>query len=255
MAGDFADPTFCQVERQDRKQEAPFDPAGWQGVQAVFFDAAGTLIHLPRGVGFHYAKIAETAGWNIDPATLDSCFLQAWRRAAPPLPSRAPRADDDRSWWCALVENVLDLASAPMGLDRDRYFAAVYEEFVQPGVWTLEPEAPSILAELQRYFTLGIVSNFDARLRSILRDLDVLHFFQHVIISSEVGADKPHPWIFNAALLAAKCSPAQALLVGDDPHSDVAGAKDAGWHSFHFKPPHSTLRQMADMLIASRSGS
>ncbi len=31
-------------------------------LKTIFFDAAGTLIHLPKSVGYHYALVGET-GW------------------------------------------------------------------------------------------------------------------------------------------------------------------------------------------------
>src|SRR5207245_10710905 len=46
--------------------------------KAIFFDAAGTLFHLPRGVGYHYALVGENIGLKLDSRKLDRAFNAAW---------------------------------------------------------------------------------------------------------------------------------------------------------------------------------
>lgn len=165
-------------------------------VKVIFFDATGTLIHLPRGVGFHYAGVAARFGWKADADSVGRAFRALWSEMPPPEITRAPKVDDDRSWWRALVERVLDVTGAPGDFDREGYFAAVYDEFAQPGVWALYPETIDVLDALAARFQLNVLSNFDRRLRTVLDHLGVCDRFEHLIISSEAGADKPDPWIF-----------------------------------------------------------
>src|SRR5437764_6273207 len=127
----------------------------------IFFDAAGTLIHLPRGVGSHYREVAMRHGFDPEEARLTQAFREAFRTLPPPLTSRLPRPDDDRGWWRTLVHRVVKEAGAPAAFDRDRYFAALYEEFTKPGVWELYPEAREVLGQLTGRYRLGIISNFD----------------------------------------------------------------------------------------------
>ena len=49
-----------------------------------------------------------------------------------------------------------------------------------------------------------------------------------VVTSAAVGARKPDPAMFEAALEIAGCSADEALHVGDTPAEDVAGAQAAG---------------------------
>ena len=51
--------------------------------KVIFFDAAGTLMFLPRPVGAHYAEVASACGLRLDAAALDRGFHQAWK-AMPP---------------------------------------------------------------------------------------------------------------------------------------------------------------------------
>ena len=54
-------------------------------LKVIFFDAAGTLFRLPRGVGWHYRAVAERHGCAIDGDTLQRAFGAVWKA----MPSRA----------------------------------------------------------------------------------------------------------------------------------------------------------------------
>jgi len=216
--------------------------------KTIFFDAAGTLLHLPRGVGFHYALVARRHGVEWDERTLDRAFHLAWRAMPPPAASRAPRADDDRGWWRELVGRVLDSVAPNESFDRDAYFAALYRHFAEPGVWELYPEVKDVLGELRRRYQLGIVSNFDGRLRTLLSQFAILDYFEVFAISSEVGADKPDPFIFEQALKRAGISATEAVHAGDDPLDDWQGAAAAGIRCFQLERPKNSLLDLPEYL-------
>ena len=68
----------------------PTDP------EVIFFDAAGTLIHLPRSVGEHYRNVALHFGISPDATALDRAFRAAWKAAPERTTTVGPRPDDDR---------------------------------------------------------------------------------------------------------------------------------------------------------------
>lgn len=216
-------------------------------VKVVFFDAAGTLFYLPHGVGHHYAIIAARIGFLLDADKADLAFRRAWKDMPPPTPSRAPRPDDNRGWWRAVVDRVLDRCAVG-DADREAYFSALYSHFAGPGVWELFPEARAVLETAQRHHRLAVISNFDGRLRPILRDLEIDGFFDDVLVSSEVGVDKPDPAIFSEALRRMEVDPIEALHVGDDPVADWAGAEAAGMHVFRLARPGNSLAGVLDLI-------
>src|SRR5215472_16175671 len=153
--------------------------------KAIFFDAAGTLLYLPRGVGYHYALVASELGLKWDSRELDRAFNHAWNAMPPRQPIDRPREDDDKDWWRQLVDLVLnEVAPSLNELDRDNFFEIVYEHFAEAGVWELYPEVLEVLENLHSRCQLAVISNFDGRLCMILEQLGVSKFFSHVFISS-----------------------------------------------------------------------
>src|ERR1700742_3709812 len=133
-------------------------------LKAIFFDAAGTLIHLPTGVGYHYAIVGKSVGLELDEHALGASFISVWKRMPLRPATGEPREDDDKGWWRDLVERVLDqVAPAMKDLDRDNFFELAYEHFAEPGVWDLYPEVGTVLDALGGRFELSVISNFDGR--------------------------------------------------------------------------------------------
>ncbi len=218
-------------------------------LRVIFFDAAGTLFHLPRGVGYHYALVAGRMGLPLEAAAVDRAFAFAWREMPARPAIRVPRPDDDKGWWRELVDRVFDrVAPETAALDRDAFFEVAYEHFAEAGVWELFPEVYEVLEQLQPRYELGVISNFDGRLRMVLEHLGVSRFFRDVVISSEVGADKPDPFIFRRALELNGCSPTEALYVGDDPAKDWEGAAAVGMRVLRLQRPENSLRNLLPEL-------
>jgi putative hydrolase of the HAD superfamily len=198
--------------------------------RAVFFDAAGTLFTVRGSVGAIYAHTLARHGARISSETLEVRFQRAFGRVPPPIfpgadPFDVPRLE--RAWWRALVAEVLAPA-APF--ERfDACFEELYALFATARGWELAPGARAILDHLcAEGRTLGIISNFDSRLRRVLRHLGVAPYFRSVTLATEVGVAKPDPDLFRTALRRHGLGAGEALYVGDNPAQDVVGALAAG---------------------------
>ena len=214
-------------------------------MKGIFFDAAGTLIHLPKSVGHHYALVGKRVGLALDAAALDRAFTECWKK----MPTRpaidGPREDDDKGWWLRLVDRVIDrVAPSTSELDRDAFFEVAYAHFAEAGAWELYPDVIDVLETLQPRFDLAVVSNFDGRLRMILEHLGVSKYFSHVFLSSELGADKPDPLIYQRALKLSRFASDETLHAGDDPVRDWQGAEAAGLSVFRLERPRNSLRDL-----------
>ena len=214
-------------------------------IKAIFFDAAGTLIHLPKSVGHHYALVGKRVGLALEAAALDRAFTACWKQMPARPAIEGPREDDDKGWWRELVDQVIDqVAPRTSELDRDAFFEVAYSHFAEAGVWELYPEVIEVLEALRPRFDLAVISNFDGRLRMILEHLGVSKFFSHVFLSSELGADKPDAEIYRRALKLSAVAPNETLHVGDDPVRDWEAARSAGLNVFQLERPKNSLRDL-----------
>ncbi len=105
----------------------------------------------------------------------------------------------------------------------------LYRTFSDPANYVLYDDVLETLEEVERMgIRIGLISNFEAWLEGLLERLGVLGFFRHLVISGQVGTEKPGRRIFEMALEDAGVEPGQALHVGDSIPSDVEGARAAG---------------------------
>jgi len=211
--------------------------------KVVFFDVGGTLIRPAREIGCYYSEMAAHYGVQTDAALLTEGFRQAWQDMKNRDPVAGPRVLDDKGWWKSLVRLSWSRAGLPEAFPFDDYFEELYRWFERPEVWRIFPEVEECLAELRvRGYRLGILSNWDRRLRTILSGLELSGFFEDMIISSEVGVEKPHPRIFDIARQRFQIKSSEAILIGDEPAFDGAGAISAGWTHVVLKRPEIDLR-------------
>ncbi|MDX2273203.1 MAG: HAD-IA family hydrolase [Cyanobacteriota bacterium] len=211
-------------------------------IQAIFFDAVGTLFDVKGSVGHIYAQAALGYGVRMDPQPLNRAFYRVFQSAKPmafPNPNPATLDQEERRWWQQIVEATLtemgiDLSAASEGDSSgfpnfSNYFREVYDLFATADPWQLYPETIEVLQHLRSQgIPLGVISNFDSRLLPVLQRLGLRDFFSHVIISTQVGSAKPEQQVFEKALQAFQIQPEAALHVGDSHSQDYQGAKQAG---------------------------
>ena len=198
-------------------------------IRAVFFDAGGTLLRPWPSVGAVYAAVATRHGMPASAETMNREFRRVWKildAERTPGGLTVSRMD----WWRRLVFAIFDSA----GLDgdpsvREDCFQDLHETFTRAEAWRIFPDVADTLRELRaRKLHVGVVSNWDARLPSLLEDLGLAAQVDSITVSHEVGAEKPDGRIFLAALQAAGVDPAEAWHVGDSVSDDLEGAAAAG---------------------------
>lgn len=233
-------------------------------IQVVFFDAAGTLFHVKGSVADIYIRHAERFGVKNTPqmqASVATAFKRAFHEAPPPV-FAATNSEDikrcERLWWFDIVHNVFYRVGMFEGFDE--YFDDVFHAFERSTYWELYPETLSVLKGLKENgFELGIVSNFDSRLFSVLRGLGLADWFDTVTISSLAHAAKPAPRIFQVAMEKHAIDPKEAVHIGDSVYDDLLGARQAGLHGILIDregqedvadvvPPPLVIRHLEELL-------
>ncbi len=61
-------------------------------------------------------------------------------------------------------------------------------------------------------------------------------FFQHIITSDKIGVNKPDPKIFIEAMRLAGAKKETSLMIGDNLHADILGARRVGIDQVFFNP-------------------
>ena len=182
-------------------------------IEAVTFDAGGTLIDPWPSVGAVYASVARDFGLDCCPDTITAQFASAWKRRTP---FRYTREE-----WAEVVRHSFH----GQGHVSPALFNAIYDRFAEPDTWLIYSDVIPTLQALEKLgVKLAVISNWDNRLRFLLNKLGLATYFQHIVVSSEIDAHKPDPRIFlhTAELLNV---PAEKILhVGDTPGEDIAGA-------------------------------
>ena len=200
---------------------------------ALFFDFDDTL-HDFHGAYIEalehaVAPVAARARPPLAPGELARRCLLPWARAWEHTMVGRPDAE---ALWRERSAAVLEQA----GLRPDATLARGVRE-----TYLTEMEArlrlfPDALPALHRARAvvgpdgaLGLLTNGPGGVqRARLRALGLLERFAPVVISDEVGCSKPDPAFFAIALRAAAVRPQRAVLIGDNPATDVAGAGRSG---------------------------
>jgi putative hydrolase of the HAD superfamily len=112
------------------------------------------------------------------------------------------------------------------------------------------PGAKETLTQLKERYRLGLITNGATEIqRQKVERLDLASFCATIHIAEESGCSKPDPRIFRRAMGALEASPAESLMVGDRPETDIIGARNCGmrtawipmdergpWPYPHFEP-------------------
>lgn len=208
-----------------------------QRPQVIFLDAVGTLFGVKGSVGQAYGEIAQKFGVYVSAKTINQAFLQSFKAASPPVfPTtqleKIPEAEFQ--WWEAIARSTFHkIGVVDQFSDFSAFFAELYYYFATEKPWFVYPDVYPALEQWQSLgVELGIVSNFDSRIYSVLQFLDLEPFFTSITISTEVGAAKPDAKIFAAALAKHNCVPEFAWHIGDSRREDYDGATTAGLNAF-----------------------
>lgn len=97
-------------------------------------------------------------------------------------------------------------------------------------ICTLLPGAKELMEALQGKAKMGIITNGFTELQAIrLERTGMSDYFEHVVISEQVGIAKPDLGIFEYAMtqMGNPCK-TRVLMVGDNLHSDILGGNNFG---------------------------
>lgn len=189
------------------------------GIRTIIFDIGRVLVRVDVG----RAKAGLAKGLSLSPEELWSAI------------ERDPRWSDWQEGRMSPRDWYLNLSSR-LGIALDfEQFAAVWNSTLDP-----EPILPIPLFEsLSKHYRLGLLSNTDpihvAKLESTY---EFFRFFPAAVrtYSCAIGASKPSPIIYQAALKACKTRAQEAVYI-DDILAYVEAARRLGMSGIQFQSP------------------
>jgi 2-haloalkanoic acid dehalogenase type II len=195
-------------------------------IYAVLFDAYETLFapsthQLPLREQLRL-RLAQD-GVAVTPGAAEQAIAQEVKLYRQRFPHVRGIAELTELQYAAADLVLHQLGNPPVSRERMReHLLAIFEFVVYPDV---KPVLPQLRAAGKR---LGVVSNFNDTLDYHLERLDLRRWFDVVVSSAQVGATKPSPIIFLAAVERLGAQPSTVVFVGDSLTDDVYGAQACG---------------------------
>lgn len=128
----------------------------------------------------------------------------------------------------------LDLGLSPdviPGQFEDDYVA------ICPTKTNLFEGAHETLQYLQAKYTMHLITNGFKESQDLkIRGAGIGRYFNQVIVSEDVGVNKPDPAIFRHALDVAGAEKETSIMIGDSLEADVMGALNFGMDAVYFNP-------------------
>jgi len=202
------------------------------GVRAVLFDAGNTLIYVDPE---RTASMLAEAGAATDVAAVRDAELRA-RRRLHELIAEGHVGTEPEVW-----REYFGTLFRAAGVPEDRMEQAgrlLRETHAHDHLWThVEDGTTQALDALAAAgYRLGVISNADGRVESVLERVGLRPHFEFVIDSEVVGAEKPDPRIFREACRLLELDASACLYVGDLYPVDYLGATRAGMEAVLLDP-------------------
>lgn len=202
-------------------------------IRAVLFDAGATLLHPSPPVEEVYARELAADGTRFSGEALAEALAAAWSEVhAEGGPNRYGGVRGEADFWRAFLNRVRGRLDG--GVVSPSAFARLAAHFHDPDAWAVYPDVAETLDALAaRGLALGIVSNWDSYLPSLLDALGLSPRFATVAVSAIEETGKPDPEIFRRACARLGFAPEVCLHVGDSIREDYDGARAAGLSALH----------------------
>ncbi|CAJ0917944.1 unnamed protein product, partial [Mesorhabditis belari] len=141
---------------------------GFVDIQVISFDVMNTILTLREPPHIVYARFARQYGFSPDESKMKAAFPIAFSSFADEFPAFGHKTIGAMEWWGKTEWKIVDEETIPI-LERLRL----------KGIHT------------------AVISNFDFRLKKLLDDFHLSSLLELVVLSGEVGIEKPNSRIFE----------------------------------------------------------
>ncbi|HEV2733037.1 MAG TPA: HAD family hydrolase [Terriglobales bacterium] len=193
-------------------------------LKAVFFDVGNTLLFPDR-----VKILAPLHERKISPLLELLRALECQTKIE--FDAMVERGSADHGFWFLFYSHLMD----ELGIEGDGLRDLLIEATRISANWCdLRPGTREILQRLGKQYRMGVISNADGKIASVLEHCGIADCFQTITDSGLIGYEKPRAEIFQAALREMDARPEESLYVGDVYSLDYLGATRVGMQAMLF---------------------
>ncbi|MBE6762082.1 MAG: HAD family hydrolase [Ruminococcaceae bacterium] len=197
--------------------------------KAIFFDRDGTITYFCKEKEIW--RDNQISKWSGEPFELSyEKMMTLFNLASKGKKPWYKTLEDERNFFKRYYRYLL----IEEGIEQDVEERAemLFNELWCNGDRKLFPETIEVLEYFKsKGYKMGVISDTSPSLEYTLQQLGIAKYFTSFTASSLVGAGKPSPIIFNAALTAQGVTAEESIYV-DDYKPEADGAREQGFTSF-----------------------
>jgi len=197
-------------------------------IKAVFFDWMNTLTHAEPDRHEQFCQIGRELGIELSPQKVIRGIYAAGTRLPAGVPFRWKESEDPEVF-IRYIEIILTEAGVKLPRDTVLEILRKINQSARKETYVLYDDVlPTLKTLKKRGLIVGLITSLTKDMNLICRNLGLAPYLDFVVTSEEVGANKPEPPIFLAALDRAGVNASEAVYVGDQYETDVVGARGVG---------------------------
>src|SRR2546422_7811566 len=205
-------------------------------IRALLFDVNGTLIDIETDEGLEeiYRAIGHFLtyqGISLHRWEVRDLYFQIMQQQREGSSETFAEWDAIEVWREFLHNNANDYTRALPSEKREQLplFLAELHRGIARKRLRPYPQVQETLDLLRSHYRLAVVSDAQSAYAvPELRSVELLDFFDPIIVSGDYGYRKPDARLFQKALDALHLHPEQALFIGNDFYHDIFGAQQVG---------------------------
>lgn len=228
-------------------------------IKAITFDFWNTLYKGPADKRVFvqragdFSKVLEEKGLQFSMEKITQAFRNGWQKAF-----YYQKAYGEDMGPRGHVRHIMEELGVPREEELEEKAYKAYTMTLLRIPPEINDDVLETLPLLTDKYKLAVICNTGATPGEILREImkkdGIFSFFNFLVFSDEVGFAKPNTRIFRYTLEHLDIENSQAAHIGDDPITDVIGAKRSGMKAVWLAPGQSWTVPEADYHLATVKG-
>lgn len=209
----------------------------FQPFKLITFDITGTLLKYRSSPAVEYLNILKKHDIEVKLSVLDDLINKNWAFMTTMHPNFGLKTGMGwENYWRTYAYNVYSKAFQIENITDNIPLQIIIDDLMMTystgETFKIQNGAIELLEYLKKeQIPLGIITNYDPRIKLMIQNLGLFHYFKFILSSYEVMHEKPSVEIFRKAesFVNNRSNRKLFLHVGDSYSLDFKGAKNAGW--------------------------